>query len=458
MFSAFQNLPSSFFAPVNYSPPTNEQKQSGTLDAFVSGTTRLTPLALRYIHTFVPLMPLHEVTSMVALCDRSSNTLHGSFLLNALYALTDVITPPSPPHTNHYLKAKNQAMPAYFNALSPSSPSPTPSQPGSHVITVCALLYMTLHQIFTVGWASSAATYLHLAEDIIARVPESDASRRRWLARIAWLYERALEELGAVPDGMDCFRNSHPQLLASCLGLGTGLDLGDGPLDPVSVLEQDDAMRGVDALVDLCLELESVTAEATKGKDVASLGVTELNQLTLSLSQRAGQWMKSNPGTHDAVLQLNADGEHHIGGDEDQVQEVSSRLFLLVYHSMMLKFLTMDDTRCSIKRTSFFVAITKIVDAADYLITSKRTWLWPFIEPALDIARGILVSRATYSHTEHISKDGRGQRDASPVEGERSLLVLIKDVYGAALHAMDAESPQRAVAERALESIATALG
>ena len=46
--------------------------------------------------------------------------------------------------------------------------------------------------------------------------------------------------------------------------------------------------------------------------------------------------------------------------DETMVRDAATRVLHLIYYGMSLKFETMDQMRCCIKKTSFFVAVVSL--------------------------------------------------------------------------------------------------
>lgn len=95
---------------------------------------------------------------------------------------------------------------------------------------------------------------------------------------------------------------------------------------------------------------------------------------------------------------------------------------------------------------------TKIVDAANFLISSGKIRLWPFIETALNLrGNSRLPRRRSQQHVpyEHLP--------IPSANGEYTLLALLKNVYNAGLDAMNPTAPQRLRVAHAIESISRVL-
>ncbi|TCD64135.1 hypothetical protein EIP91_004517 [Steccherinum ochraceum] len=393
------------------------------------------PIALRYIHTFLPILPLSEAADLVASCTGRSDSINATFFLHALDALMNVVSPPShPPAIDYYHMAQSQSMTAYLSAVSSRFIHEDDSL-GAHFLTVSGLMYLMLYQVFTSGWTSSASAFLQLAIDIVEEMPHGtplQLGRKRWLSRLAWLYGKALEGGGAVAPPLQHMhvRPASPQPAAH-------REMAQvRETAPLAALTLDEDMHAFDSLVELCLDLETII-QVTKEKDPAWF-----NNLTLPLCQRVNEWIKKNPWAHAALLQLTVD-DNAAETDDQKVRDAASRVLHLINYGMSLKFETMDRL-CSIKKTSFFVAVTRIIDAADYLVTSGRIWLWAFIEPALTISRELLTYKAV-----NCSQDNK----RTHASGEKMMLALIKDVYNAALEVIPPTAPRRAAIAHAVESI-----
>ena len=311
------------------------------------------PIALRYIHSFVPLLSLPETASVVTACSSDHGQVHSSLFLNALDALMNIISPA--PHTStvdYFTLAQDQCMPAYFSALS-SDPNlgyrGDRPRPCPLFLTAAALIYMMFHQVLKTGWTSSAATYLHLAIDIVEHMPRESAlqiGRRRWLARLAWLYDKALTGCGASPSLQGL--RSAPASTSAQTEMSQVRQAA-----PLAALQLDDAMERFSGLVELCLDLETIV-DVSKEKDPAWF-----NNVTLPLCQRVGQWIQSNPWVHASLLRLHSE-ERVMITDETMVRDAATRVLHLIYYGMSLKFETMDQMRCCIKKTSFFVAVVSV--------------------------------------------------------------------------------------------------
>ncbi|KAL6301156.1 hypothetical protein BKA93DRAFT_798790 [Sparassis latifolia] len=361
-------------------------------------------------HAFVPLFPLPYLQQVIAACAVSKSTsIHASFFLNALEALSTVtiLTPSEAPEPcQAYLAAQNQAMPAYFAVLSEQASSSSSSPNGSSVysspqdsttyptqlgvliddttLTTAAMLYLTARSVFSSSSPTKeSATWLRLARDMV-EAPSFPASRKRWFARVGWLWGR-----GIVGLGLSC-----SQIGVGVAGIPAATEgvTDDGKMDTFQT--------EFDGLVSLVLDLESLLAEAKtqvadQRPDVGQLAM----YVDVPLCLRVREWMQTSPLAQEALLQyakgteMGARSESGGGEDEVCVRETIGRVLHLIYYGMAVKFDYQDPARCSLRKTSMHVAVTRIVDAADWLISSQRTWLWAFAEPALLIARDYLFDR-----------------------------------------------------------------
>ncbi|EGN95862.1 hypothetical protein SERLA73DRAFT_162561 [Serpula lacrymans var. lacrymans S7.3] len=437
--------------------------------------------AVRSAHPFAPLFPLPQLLRLLSDCStRKDASVHASFCLSAFSALC-AITAPDPTlsspseRANHYASAQKQAMLAYFGILS----GPT-THDDDVVCTASGLIYLAVRDVFVFGWGKEASTWLWLAADVVQTMPRANSVQigvQRWFARTIWLWNKALAGCGVV---------GAESRLRACFGEAEFQRIRDET--PLAILDLDEDQRTFSGLVTLCLDLERmINAAIDRSMQALQHHQTSLGQPsqsffsditnfpTLPLCQRVRQWVLSTPVAQDSLLQLTGDSEE----DGDCIRETVSRILHLIYYGLSIKFEQSDKARCSIKKTSLYVAVTRIVDAADWLTRSKRIWLWPFAEPALLLARDFLLERSTFGPTRsestaspnHISRGGSpisssllsdsacssGTVPLALAPGERTLLALIRDVFADAAPALDPGSARALVAAQALKNITDVL-
>ncbi|KAL6301159.1 hypothetical protein BKA93DRAFT_828448 [Sparassis latifolia] len=395
-------------SPASTSPPTTIQSppiQSS------SSCTRL--LAA---HAFVPLFPFSQLQAHIATSKtRKATSLHAALFLCALDALTAVTSISSVSISSEssaaYLAAQNQAMPAYFAALSSTSASDA----DDTVLTAAALLYLTARSIFSAPSAKEATTWLRLAREVVES-PCFPSAHRQWFMRVGWLWRRGV--VGAV---------------GGALKLEKMVDMTQEHISE----EMDEYQREFDGLVGLAIDLDVLlerakglaTAAGAVGGDLERLAET----MSVPLCTRVNEWMKTSALAREALLQFTGNGASASAAEAGDVREAVARVLHLIYYGFGIKFDRQDSTRCRMRRTSLYVAVTRIVDAADWLVSSHYIWLWSFAEPALLLARDFLLDRCGTS--------------ATPSPGELTLLSLIHDVLIEAASSLGPVTAQKAQQE-----------
>ncbi|OSX61988.1 hypothetical protein POSPLADRAFT_1039887 [Postia placenta MAD-698-R-SB12] len=216
----------------------------------------------------------------------------------------------------------------------------------------------------------------------------------------------------------------------------------------------DEAQHEFDAFVDLCVDLDALVADAARaGGEIAEAELYA--HVGLPLCERVRVWAQESRAAGECLLQFGQGG----GAGEDSVREVRARVLQLVYFGMALKFDYSDRARCEMRQSSLYVAVTRIVDAADWVVTTGRTFLWCFAEPALLLARDFLLDTrgCDAGPLSSLVLPSQAPARSALSTGDVSLLEMIANVFRAALAAMAEDNPQRVVAAYAVESVASAL-
>ncbi|KAI0918180.1 hypothetical protein AcV7_006988 [Taiwanofungus camphoratus] len=431
--------------------------------------------AIRSAHAFVPLFPLPHLLHLVADCTtRKDTNIHSAFFVSALKSLTSITAPNAgSDRLTHYVAAQKHSMTAYFATISDSTTTEDDS-----ACTASGLIYLAVREVFALGWGKEASTWLRLAVDVVEGMPRAtDAQKgvQRWFARVTWLWDKALTGSGAL----SALHGRH----RASFGESEMEQVRDAA--PLASLELDEYQREFSALVGLCLDLESMSTLSAHVKAHASQQQLASCQqeggsyfanlcsyVNVPLCQRVREWIKSSPAAQESLLQFGFDG----GSEElnDSTREAVGRVLHLIYYAMAIKFDYSDRVRCGMKKSSLYVAVTRIVDAADWLVSSRRTWLWPFAEPALLLARDFLLDRSglqtarsgtlsplgslsTPSSVFQASSPFTPATTVPPSSGELTLLSLIRDVFVEASASLEPTCSQKIVAAHAVEGLTNVL-
>ncbi|KAI0916314.1 hypothetical protein AcW1_009877 [Taiwanofungus camphoratus] len=435
--------------------------------------------AIRSAHAFVPLFPLPHLLHLVADCTtRKDTNIHSAFFVSALESLTSITAPnagssPAPDRLTHYVAAQKHSMTAYFATISDSTTTEEDS-----TCTAAGLIYLAVREVFALGWGKEASTWLRLAVDVVESMPRAtDVQKgiRRWFARATWIWDKALTGSGV----QSALHGRHRT------GFGESEMEQVRDVAPLASLELDEYQREFSALVGLCLDLESMSTSPAHMKahafqqQLASCQqeggpyfASLCSYVNVPLCQRVREWIKSSPVAQESLLQFGCDGESEE--HSDSTREAVGRVLHLIYYAMAIKFDYSDRVRCGMKKSSLYVAVTRIVDAADWLVSSRRTWLWPFAEPALLLARDFLLDRSglqtarsgtlsplgslsTPSSVFQASSPFTPATTVPPSSGELTLLSLIRDVFVEASASLEPTCSQKIVAAHAVEGLTNVL-
>ncbi|CCL98425.1 uncharacterized protein FIBRA_00422 [Fibroporia radiculosa] len=423
------------------------------------------------VHALIPLFPLSFLTqNIVTLHNTENSNVHTIFFLHALESLVTVSTSPSLANTGdgtYYTAAQESSMVAHIAAVS------HPSAVEDAMWTASGLIYLCLRETLVEGWSQNASMWLRLTIDVVeAMRPSTGMQRgvRRWFARAVWLLNKALIgsgnqsaipgtripfSAGGVPE-MGCIRDKAP----------------------LAVLELDEFQREHCAFVDLCLDMEDLLRAAENKRTEAILTAGLYDDLdipdvyalaSVPLCDRARLWAKSSTFTDESLLQV---GSNPASQDPTlRLRQAFARVLSLIFWAMAVKFDHTDRHRCGMRKTSLYVAVTRIVDAADWIVTNRQAWLWSFAEPALFLARDFLLDLSGHvvgPFPSLISPTGPPVCDAGMIRpphetcraltsNDLSLLSLIHDVLRNALASFEPTGMRSVVMTHSIQNISDVL-